>query len=214
MVSSWKGFFYCNETHVCLSPDSHQIIPYPHNRPTAWGLFPLLHVSVAVGTRPAGTLGIKRGQHPLSWTDLQPHAWGCCLCHAVSLLLARAWASANLPLLLHFSVGGAGRLANGKVWSHQVQCAPETRDLQSEEIKRQKWEEKPNGWKPRQGTKTHAQRIEIDCKKFERPQKTVWGFDISPYVRNSHRWSHGSHRMKWRDESKQFMKLLQLAVGL
>jgi len=44
--------------------------------------------------------------------------------------------------------------------------------------------------------KNRLKIIEIDCKDFERPWRTAWGFDISPHVQNSHRWSHRSRRMQ------------------
>lgn len=217
MTSVWKGFFIVMRPTSVFSPELCWVLALPPQLPCekqviptagcvccwedpSWEDFrckhrmgsPLLDIPAAQCLRllpPSAML------FPSSWQGpghLHPSPWA-----SIFLQVQQGgWLTARYGLT-RYSL--SLKYGIHRVW----------RDQEAQLGRETEWLKAPTGQE-----KNILKRIEINCKQFERPQSTVWGFDISPYVQNSHRWSHGSHRKKWRDERRQFMKILQLAVGL
>lgn len=170
------------------------------------------HYCMCWGAPSWGDIRCKHRKGPLFLADMQSHDQGCSLCYAFSLLPARAWASELFSLALIFL--RYSRLAGWQenMASPDAVCSWNMGFTGSGETGRHNWVEKLNGRKLQQAKEKKSTKKNWNwLQKFERPQRTV---DIFPYVQNSHRWSHESHRMKWRDERRQIMKLLLLAVSL
>lgn len=217
MMSVWKGFFIAMRPTFVFHQNCAGSLPCLHYCPVKSRLFPLLDVLAAGGNQFWGDFRCK---HRMGAPLLDRPAALCLSVLPPSAMLSPAsWQGPEnlhlspwVSIFLQVQQGGwltakCGLTRYSSSLEHGIHRV--WRDEEAQLGRETEWMKAPTGQE-----KNILQRIEICCKKFERPHRTVWGFDISPYVQNSHRWSHGSHRKKWRDERKQFMKLLQLAVGL
>lgn len=212
---SLKPIFSCNETHICVWPESCQVLALPTQLPHEMWVIPTAACTDCWG---GPSWGDSRCKHRTGAPLLGRQAAPCLRVLPLPRFPpppSKGLGICTLPLALLFSIGTAGWLANSKVWSYQVLCVLETRNSQN--LKRSRGTTGKRNQIDKSPSRARKKRIQKNWNWLQKIWKAtenglgVWYLSICSKL---HRWSHGSHRMKWRDERKQFMKLLQLAVGL